>query len=186
MKETYPLEQKDVVNLLEQMGQTRVDYPPELLSTAQTVFHRKVSVTRARMAEANPSSGHGASVAQGGGATIAWASVFQVALAALVTGLLLAATYLLMEERTPVILQSTPTPAHFAPLESDAPELAPVVVETAAPVAPHPASATSVNLAPKPEVTRSAQSTATHPGKHLGQTPGAPNAPGQEKTPKKP
>jgi hypothetical protein len=180
VEENLTPNQQEVVNLLEKLGKSEVNYPPELMAHARAAFQYKVVAAKVALVDTSAALGEAqaaGAAAESGAGMFAWQTAVKVTLA---TALVTAAAYgaYLLSEFLPSLLdQSTPTAAYVVPAEvvETATEITETVEPTETPVAP-------ATHTPEPEATTERE----HPGLQLGRTPGPPAAPGQTKTPDKP
>ena len=178
MDDSLPPNQQEVVDLLETLGKSEVNYPPELMAHARAAFQYKVSAAQAQMLESGSAfgeaqaAGYGSAAAEGGTTLFAWQTATKVALATALVSAIAYGAYLL-SEFLPTLLEPNPTVVYVTPVEII--EVTPEITETAEPTA-----------TPVPPVILEGTPERDHPGLQLGRTPGPPAAPGQTKTPKVP
>lgn len=188
MNEDFSSNQQEVVDLLEKLGKSEVNYPQELMTNARAVFQYKISAARDAMVDTSAALSEtqaaSAAAAESGTTLISWPTALKIALATAVVSAVVYGAYLLAEMFEPNLVQDAPTAVYSAPTDDleTATEQPNVInfIETL--IAP----STQVDSVPGIQSTPEPASEREHPGKHLGQTPGPPNAPGLHKTPKRP
>lgn len=183
MEQNSPAELQQVVSLLQKLGKVEVNYPMDLLAYRQAAFLNKVSAIQAHV------EGPGTATAKGGITASAKGTLLHVVLGAVLVGELAIGAHLVQDlwmpwfqgESTSIesneiadifpIMEETEMPTETAvPTETEF--ITPVLGITPIPE----------NASP-PDLTPALPSGTNHPGKHLGQTPGPPEAPKATKQP---
>ena len=176
MESKYPADLQNIVTLLQKLGSVEVKYPVELLTLRRIAFLDKVSAVKVNF---HIKGGKG----QGGLPSSGAEMLLQTFLVIILVAEIAIGAYVLRDKWLPLLMHSTPTPAHSLPLPTNA--FAPITTPLASPtetaiptmivVPTNIIAPTDSNLNPVvPENTPKG-----NPGKHLGQTPGPPE-PGKD------
>lgn len=182
MEQNSPAELQQVVGLLQKLGKVEVNYPMDLLAHRQAAFLDKVSAAREPV-------GANAALGSGGLTASAKGTLLHFALGAVLVGELAIGVYLVRDLWLPWF-QDEPTPI----ASNEIVETLPIMEETEMPtetvvptetefitpvlgITPIPENASPPDPTPVPP------SGTDIPGRHLGQTPGPPEAPGATKKP---
>lgn len=175
MEDKDPAEMQHVVDLLQKLGKVEVHYPVDLLAQRQAEFLNSVSAVQT------------AGSAGAGVVASAKETLLHFVLGAVIVGELAVGAYITRDLWLPLfqnesaVIESNETVEMFPAANEDIPaEAIPTETVSATPtfmLTGTPQGASSSDLTPVPP------SGTDHPGKHLGQTPGPPEAPGATKKP---
>jgi hypothetical protein len=176
VEDKNPAEMQQVVDLLQKLGKVEVHYPVDLLAQRQAEFLNSVS---AAQTAGSASTGIAASAKE---------TLLHFVLGAVIVGELAVGAYVTRDlwlplfQDEPVAIESNEIVDVFPAATEEVPTevVVPTETESATPTfiaTQSPRDASSSDPTPVPP------SGSDHPGRHLGQTPGPPAAPGATKKP---
>lgn len=154
------------------MGEEEAQYPLDLLTQQQELF-----LTKAAAAHAQTAATSAGAAAKG--------TLLHAALGAILVVEVILGAYFTRELWLPLLIQATPTVEAQVVPQVKTETAIPIDTETPYPAETESATPSTPVLTPlfateSPVAESTPNAPRENPGKHLGQTPGAPNAPGQD------
>jgi hypothetical protein len=190
------LDSQDIIRLLSKLKESTPEYPVELLAARKAAFLNAAVATQIPPRwRSGKGGGDGGASGTGslGGMSAAQSILLQAVIGVWIIAAMLTAAYVfrdqivdLLRENGIVTLEVTQAPLNDPIIPATIAPATEVAPTETTPLADTPAPGNDSGIEPSEEIQEASPDSKENPGLHLGQTPGAPDTPNQEKPDSKP